>query len=80
MEKDLRKQLHEYFIFFEILRKVCDVTKRDDLKELVLATEKELGPVDILINNAGIMPLTFVKNLRQDEWDNMVYSTTFLLQ
>jgi len=33
---------------------------------------KKWGAVDILINNAGLMPLSFVKNLKIDEWDQMV--------
>jgi len=32
----------------------CDVTSRDDLQRLVATAERELGSVDILINNAGI--------------------------
>jgi short-subunit dehydrogenase len=32
----------------------CDVTNADDRAQLVERTEAEIGPVDILINNAGI--------------------------
>ncbi len=31
----------------------ADITKRADLKRIVARTEKELGPIDVLINNAG---------------------------
>lgn len=39
---------------------------------MILKAEKEFGPVDILINNAGVMHLTYMKNVRVDEWEEMV--------
>lgn len=33
----------------------CDVSKRDQIKVLHAAVRADLGPVDILINNAGIV-------------------------
>lgn len=50
----------------------CDVTKRKDCQSLIDAVIKKWNHVDILINNAGIMPLSFVKNLKIDEWEQMV--------
>jgi NAD(P)-dependent dehydrogenase (short-subunit alcohol dehydrogenase family) len=35
-----------------------DVTHRDSFKDFLDAAERELGPIDVLINNAGIMPVT----------------------
>ena len=46
-----------------------DVLSRDDLKRLLHKTGESFGPVDILVNSAGIMPASLMKNLRQDEWD-----------
>jgi 3-oxoacyl-[acyl-carrier protein] reductase len=34
----------------------CDITKLDDIQKLVAVTRERLGPVDILINNAGGPP------------------------
>jgi NADP-dependent 3-hydroxy acid dehydrogenase YdfG len=52
---------------------VTDVTKRQEVKDLVTNAEKHFGgPVSIMINNAGIMPLSFMKNVREDEWEKMV--------
>ena len=50
----------------------CDVTKRKDCESLIDAVIKKWNRVDILINNAGIMPLSFVKNVKVDEWEQMV--------
>jgi len=49
-----------------------DVTQRDQVKKLVDATVAEFGRVDVLLNNAGIMPLSLVESLHVDEWDKMI--------
>lgn len=51
---------------------VTDVTDRAQVKELVDLTEDEFGPVDILVNCAGVMYFTMMKNLREDEWEQTV--------
>ncbi len=37
-----------------------DVTDRRQVKSLIARTEKELGPVDVLVNCAGVMYYTLV--------------------
>jgi len=49
-----------------------DVTKRDDLERLIDAAIKTYGGVDVLINNAGVMPLSPVERVKVDEWDQMI--------
>ncbi|MFD0798403.1 SDR family oxidoreductase [Maribacter chungangensis] len=49
-----------------------DVTKKKDFENLVKTTLTEFGTIDALINNAGLMPLSYVKKLKTDEWDKMV--------
>ena len=49
-----------------------DVTRREDLVKAANIAIAEFGSIDLLINNAGIMPLSFMKNLHQDEWDQMI--------
>ena len=56
----------------EILAQKLDVTKKSDCDDLVNTAIKKWGKVDVLINNAGLMPLSFVKNLKVDEWDQMI--------
>ena len=56
----------------EILSQKFDVTKKSDCDDLVNTAIKKWGKVDVLINNAGLMPLSFVKNLKVDEWDQMI--------
>ena len=49
-----------------------DVTKREQVKSLVARTEEELGPVDILVNCAGVMYYSLMKNLHEDDWERTV--------
>ncbi|XP_070554784.1 uncharacterized protein [Ptychodera flava] len=49
-----------------------DVTNRNEVKELVRHTESTLGPVDIIVNNAGVMYYTMMKNLHEDDWERTV--------
>ena len=49
-----------------------DVTKREECAKLANTAIDKYGKIDVLINNAGLMPLSFVKNLKIDEWDRMV--------
>lgn len=48
---------------------VTDVTSVDNLVE---QTMTKFGRVDVLINSAGIMPLSTLAEGRVDEWDNMI--------
>lgn len=56
----------------EIIIQKLDVTKRGDCSNFVNIANEKFGKIDILINNAGIMPLSFIKSLKIDEWDMMV--------
>ncbi|WP_079530063.1 SDR family oxidoreductase [Halobacillus hunanensis] len=49
-----------------------DVTKRSDVENLVKETKDDFGSIDIYINNAGVMLLSFLKNDHVDEWEQMV--------
>ncbi len=49
-----------------------DVTNREDVENLVKLTKDSFGSVDLLVNNAGVMLLSFLKNDYVDEWEQMV--------
>lgn len=52
--------------------KVTDVTSRDQMQELVQFTLDTYGKIDVIVNNAGLMPLSFMNKLKIDEWDRMI--------
>ncbi len=49
-----------------------DVTNKDNVLAGVDTILNEWGHINILVNNAGLMPLSFIRNLHLDEWDRMV--------
>ncbi|MDP5276241.1 SDR family oxidoreductase [Chengkuizengella axinellae] len=51
---------------------VTDVTSYAEMEALAKATVEQFGQIDILINNAGVMPLSFLSSRKVDEWDLMV--------
>ena len=56
----------------EVFSQKLDVTKKDDCDSFFKAILAKWGSIDILINNAGLMPLSFFKNLKIEEWEQMV--------
>jgi NADP-dependent 3-hydroxy acid dehydrogenase YdfG len=49
-----------------------DVTQRDQVKKLVDAAVQAYGRIDVMINNAGLMPQAPLERLKIDEWDRMI--------
>ena len=50
----------------------ADVVNREDMKNLAEETIKAFGSIDVLVNNAGVMPISFMKNLHHEEWNTMI--------
>jgi len=49
-----------------------DVTKYEQVKALVDAAVKTYGRIDVIINNAGLMPHSPLERLKIDEWNQMI--------
>ena len=49
-----------------------DVTRYDDVKRLVDRAVQTFGRIDVMINNAGLMPQSLLERLKIDEWDRMI--------
>jgi NADP-dependent 3-hydroxy acid dehydrogenase YdfG len=51
---------------------MTDVTDRARVKKLVDAAVREYGRVDVMINNAGLMPQAPLERLKIDEWERTI--------
>ena len=46
----------------------ADVSRSDEVREMFDQAEAKLGPVDVLVNNAGVWPTAFVRDMSEEEW------------
>ncbi|GAA3618635.1 SDR family oxidoreductase [Secundilactobacillus similis] len=56
----------------EATYQVTDVTKMADVQALVAKAKATFGGIDVIFNNAGIMPTSPISALHTDEWDAMI--------
>jgi NADP-dependent 3-hydroxy acid dehydrogenase YdfG len=49
-----------------------DVTDLESVRAFVSRARQQFGRIDVLVNNAGVMPLSFIAELRIDEWNQMI--------
>ncbi|MER8389123.1 SDR family oxidoreductase [Mesorhizobium sp. M1428] len=49
-----------------------DVTDAGQVQNLVNTAVREFGRIDVMLNNAGLMPLAPLERLKVDEWDRMI--------
>lgn len=51
---------------------LTDVRRRADVADLVAVARKRFGRLDVLVSNAGVMPVSPLDELRVDDWDRMI--------
>ncbi|GIM46178.1 oxidoreductase [Collibacillus ludicampi] len=56
----------------QAIYKVTDVTSYEQVEELAQYALKEFGKIDVLVNNAGIMPHSFLYKKKVDDWNRMI--------
>ncbi|TWB20234.1 NADP-dependent 3-hydroxy acid dehydrogenase YdfG [Rhizobium sp. ERR 1071] len=55
-----------------VMTRRLDVTDRADVAAFAEAARLAWGRVDVIVNNAGIMPLSLMASMKVEEWDRMV--------
>ena len=60
----------------------ANVAKTEDIEEMFSAIESELGPVGVVVNNAGVLQDNYLMMMSEDQWDNVINTNlkgTFLV-
>ncbi|KPU88576.1 oxidoreductase [Variovorax paradoxus] len=52
--------------------RALDVTRREDVQAFAAHALARFGRIDVIVNNAGVMPLSPLASLKLDEWDRMI--------
>lgn len=68
--ENVQNELKEYDVNVAIA--TADVSELSSITEAVDKIKKELGPIDILINNAGISKFGKFLELEPEEWTNII--------
>lgn len=66
--KQLVNSLPEAEIFYQ----VTDVTNPEDMENLVKLAIDKFGRIDVMFNNAGVMPTANLSEVRRHEWQQML--------
>jgi NADP-dependent 3-hydroxy acid dehydrogenase YdfG len=52
--------------------RALDVTQREDVNAFVAFAQERFGRVDVIFNNAGVMPVSPMSALKTEEWDRII--------
>jgi NAD(P)-dependent dehydrogenase (short-subunit alcohol dehydrogenase family) len=51
---------------------LCDVSKSGETRKAVEEVEREFGRVNVLVNNAGVLSVSTVESVSEEEWDRVI--------
>ncbi|WP_320198420.1 3-hydroxybutyrate dehydrogenase [Agrobacterium sp. rho-13.3] len=55
-----------------VLYHPADMTKPDEIADLVKTTHEKLGAIDVLVNNAGVQHVAAVEDFPPEKWDQII--------
>ena len=67
---NIKEELLKENIKIEIFK--ADVSKREEVKELIKFTLEKFNNIDVLINNAGISQIKLFTEITDDDWNSMI--------
>lgn len=73
--KELQEELKQENINIDIFK--ADVSKREEVKNMVEYTAQKYGRVDILINNAGIDQIKEFTQVTDEDWNNIINTNLY---
>ncbi|HKV24359.1 MAG TPA: SDR family oxidoreductase [Candidatus Acidoferrum sp.] len=50
----------------------CDVSRAKDAERAVKETAKKFGRLDVLVNNAGVLHVSTIEGISEEEWDRLM--------
>ncbi len=56
----------------KVMTRKVDVTDCADVAAFAEAARQKFGGIDVIVNNAGVMPLSLMASLKVEEWDRMI--------
>jgi NAD(P)-dependent dehydrogenase (short-subunit alcohol dehydrogenase family) len=56
----------------EVISIVADITKSADTRNAVAEVETVFGKLDVLVNNAGILSVSTIESISEEDWDNLI--------
>ncbi|MDD4802700.1 MAG: SDR family oxidoreductase [Syntrophomonas sp.] len=68
--RQLEQRLNEQG--FSVLALNADVTIRAEVRQMINAVYESFGPIDVLVNNAGISQSKIFTDITEEEWDEMI--------
>ncbi len=67
LAKEISEKLH-----VSTLGVKCDVSKKEEVNNLMQKTIKKFSKIDILVNNAGIFPFVELEKMTEADWDKVL--------
>ena len=72
---ELKNELKEQGIEIDIFK--ADVSKREEVIELIKFVEEKYKKIDVLINNAGISEIKLFTEVTDEEWNNIINTNLY---
>lgn len=70
--KELEQMINEAGYGGKALAVATDVTVLTDVEAMIAKAEEQFGAIDVLVNNAGVMLDSEVRNGKVEDWDKMI--------